>query len=310
MRLRRKSPVGRQRRTAEPDDTPGVSSSYAYRGGRSGEDRSSGRHAHLNERYDNSARKTAIFILKRFGMIVLLIAVVASVINILTLSSNAKVLPLSADKSVTSLTNQQAYETAVNKIISQSIWNHNKLTINTSQISQGLVKQFPELSNASITIPLLAHRPIVYVQLANPSAILVSGSSAYLIDASGKAILSANNSAELKQPSLPVIQDLSGLQLQIEHQALPATDIAFVQTVVGQLTAKGFKVGSLILPPASDELDVQLVGRPFIVKFNLHSDTARQQAGTFLATIKQLDNQHIVPNKYVDVRVDGRAYYQ
>jgi hypothetical protein len=64
------------------------------------------------------------------------------------------------------------------------------------------------------------------------------------------------------------------------------------------------------LPPAASELDVQLNGRPYFVKFNLQSNNPRGEAGTFLATIAQLSRQNIVPGHYVDVRVDGRAYYQ
>jgi hypothetical protein len=64
------------------------------------------------------------------------------------------------------------------------------------------------------------------------------------------------------------------------------------------------------LPSNANELDIQIAGQPYEVKFNLHSDKAREQAGTYLATIASLQKQGITPSKYIDVRVDGRAYYQ
>jgi hypothetical protein len=69
-------------------------------------------------------------------------------------------------------------------------------------------------------------------------------------------------------------------------------------------------VGSMILPAGTSELDVHLAGQPYFVKFNLNNNDPRQQAGTFLAAIANLQKNHITPAQYIDVRVDGRAYYQ
>ncbi len=63
------------------------------------------------------------------------------------------------------------------------------------------------------------------------------------------------------------------------------------------------------MPPAAYELDVYLSETPYYVKFNLEND-ALQQAGTFLAAKQRLDRDNIRPEKYVDVRVSGRAYYK
>ncbi len=66
----------------------------------------------------------------------------------------------------------------------------------------------------------------------------------------------------------------------------------------------------MTLPVGTSELDVRLAGQPYSVKFNLESGTARQQAGTFLATESKLKSQNVTPAEYIDVRVDGRAYYK
>jgi hypothetical protein len=65
----------------------------------------------------------------------------------------------------------------------------------------------------------------------------------------------------------------------------------------------------MVLPVQTNELDVNLAGQSYFVKFDLQENDPRQQAGTFLATIASLKSQNITPTKYVDVRVDGRAYY-
>ena len=76
------------------------------------------------------------------------------------------------------------------------------------------------------------------------------------------------------------------------------------------MAAKHITITSMTLPPAADELDVHLTGVNYYIKFNLANDDARQQVGTFLATQAQLKSQGITPGQYIDVRVDGRAYYQ
>jgi hypothetical protein len=66
----------------------------------------------------------------------------------------------------------------------------------------------------------------------------------------------------------------------------------------------------MTLPPAASELDVQIVDQPYFIKFNLENDDPRQQVGTYIATQAYLTSQHITPAHYIDVRVDGRAYYE
>lgn len=308
MKLRRRAATGRQRlRSTEDDDT--AASKFSYRNRRSEAERGTGRQAQ-REAIRAAGASASHFWLQRFGLFILLVAAVASAINILTLSSGANVQTLLTDQPSNLLGTPAVYTAAADQLLRGSIWNRNKLTIDTGQLSRKLLKQFPELSSVSVTVPLLAHRPIIYIQPAQPAVILVSSTGSFLIDTSGKALLSAANSADLHQSNLPVISDQSGLKLQLNQQALPAIDVSFIQTVIAQLAAKHFNTASLTLPAAASELDVQVAGQPYTVKFNLQSNDARQQAGTFLATIAQLQKQGVTPAKYIDVRVDGRAYYQ
>lgn len=86
--------------------------------------------------------------------------------------------------------------------------------------------------------------------------------------------------------------------------------MAFIQTVLYQLQQKHIVVTMLVLPAASREFDLYIDGARYYGKFNLASDTARQQAGTFLATKHYLEGKGLAPQEYIDVRVDGRAYYK
>jgi len=311
MRLRRHTanPLTRRQKLSADDLTP-PPPAFSYRAQRSEEARGTGRQAQREPTRPSDDKPFGHFWLQRFGLIILLLAVMASAVNILSLSTDAKILPLATDSSRSLLRATAVYENAATQQLSRSIWNRNKITVNTSQLNRQLLSQFPELGSVSVTVPLLAHRPLVYIEPADPALILVTDNGAFVIDATGRALLKGANPAALSQPRLPVITDQSGLSLQLNRQALSADSVSFIQTVVAQLAAKQFTVSGMTLPAAASELDIHLAGQPYFVKFNLQSNNAKGEAGTFLATITQLHRQNITPSQYVDVRVDGRAYYK
>ena len=249
------------------------------------------------------------FWLQRSGLAVLLVVCFVSVIYALNLSSNARLIILKSSGS-SFLHSQSTYQTAADSILSKSIWSHNKITINTDDISRQLGNQFPELSSVNVVLPLLAHRPVIYLTPAQPSMIIVGSNGTFLLDTSGKALLAVVDIKAVANLKLPTLIDQSGLKLAVNQRALSSNDISFIQTVIAQLTAKNITVTGLRLPVASRELDVNIAGQPYFVKFNLQNGDALLQSGTFLATQTHLVSQSITPAQYIDVRVPGRAYYQ
>ncbi len=310
MRLRRKTPLlsnsPRQRRLGEGKvGAP----KFAYRARRSDVDLNLGRQAQ-REALKAAPGKLRRFMLQRFGLVVLLLVVLICVVNALSLSTNPRVLPLTSGTDIGLLHQTAIYQQAASQLLGSSVWNRNKLTVNISQINRAMLDRFPELSHVSVTLPLLSQRPIVYVQTARPALILVTRDGSFVISDSGKALLSTSSLAPDTDLRVPLITDQSGLTVSLNHQALSSDDMRFVQTLIGQLSARHFSVSSMLLPNATSELDVRLAGQPYAVKFNLQSGEARQQVGTFLATQAKLQSQNIIPAQYIDVRVEGRAYYQ
>lgn len=254
-----------------------------------------------------TASKIWRFWLQRTGLLILLIAVIVSLCNVLSLSTDAEIMPVTRGNNSSFLRKQSVYKAAADKLLASSIWNRNKITINTEAFNRKMVSQFPELADVSVSLPLLAHRPVVYIQPSQPVAVLDAANGSYVIDDAGKALLpSAQLSSAAK---LPQIVDQSGLHVRLNHQVITADDVAFIQTVLAELSAKHIGVSSLVLPASSRELDAYIAGQPYYGKFNLANNDPRRQAGTFLAALAQLQQQHATPH-YIDVRVDGRAYYQ
>lgn len=308
MKIRRKAPpTGRQRiRSASDSGKPAAFSYYANRD----EQPASGRQVQREQR---KQKRTDLlrFWLQRFGLVVLTLALLASVANALSLSSAAKVLPLENGGKDLFLHDQAEYEAKAQEILSASPWNRNKVTIDTAKVSRQMKDAFPELTSAGVTLPLLAHRPVIYIETAEPALLLTTTSGTFLLDSTGKALLTGQDLDRVTKRNLPTVADQSNLQVRLNKQAVSSQHIAFIETVAAQLKARNVKIASMTLPAAASELHVQIADKPYFVKFNMqNADTARQQAGTFLATINQLEKQGTVPSRYIDVRVDGRAYYQ
>jgi hypothetical protein len=311
MKFRRRmtKPTGRQK--LHSDDLVPLSAAFTYRGRRRLEENRAGSRQAKRDTPGAPRHGLAHFWLQRFGLIILLLAITVSLVNILSLSDAAKVVLLSDDMNRAFLQPLTIYQQAADKQLAGSVWNRNKITLDTNALSQHLLRQFPELSSVSVTVPLLAHRPLVYVEPAQPALILIGSNGGFVIDDTGKALLAATDPAVLGQTNkLPVVDDQNGLKVERNHQVLSVDNINFIKTITGQLAAKQFAVAGMTLPAGTNELDVHLNGQPYFIKFNLESTNPRGEAGTFLAVISQLQRQNITPSQYIDTRVDGRAYYR
>lgn len=249
--------------------------------------------------------------LKRAPAIALAIIAVALVVNGLLVSSNPEIITL-ADKQQQKvfLRSTETYQQAARQILSDSIFNTNKLTIDTTGIAEALSKRFPELAHVSVTLPVAGHQPAIYIQPALPALLVkTADNSVFILDTSGRALINAAQTSKVERLGLPVVEDQTGLPVALGKVALPSDEVAFIREVVGQLEAKGISITGVILPKGSSEVNLRIEGVPYIVKFNLHGD-ARAEAGAYLAVKKHLERENKTPSSYIDVRVDNRAYYR
>jgi len=306
FRRQQKTPVGRQRNHADGQRSPVA---FSYHAQRSERTTNTGREVGRDEAAKHPSLAESV--LQRIGLLVLAIVIIIVVISNLILSAAPRLIAIPAGTPYF-LHPLDTYKQSIGMILQQSIWNTNKLTINTASVSKKIQEQFPELKSASIALPLLGHRPVVYIEPNQPVFIINAASGSYVLDSGGTAVLATTQLPPNASLSLPIVTDQTGLKLSAGRQVLTSGNVAFIQQVLAQLKARNIPVKALILPPAASELDVYPTGQPYFVKFNMHgsSDDARQQAGTFIAVQKKLASQAVTPDKYIDVRVDGRAYYQ
>ena len=251
--------------------------------------------------------------LKQLPTILAVCLIIFCVVYELGLSSNPKITILGNVTTTQKLFIKpiSEYQQVAQKLFTNSLSNRNKLSVNTASIATHMQQQFPELASVSVTLPLIGHRPIIYIEPAKPELFLSSQNSGlFLIDTSGK-VLSKVSEAQTQTSTLPIVTDQSNITVTPGKVALAESDVAFIQLAVSQFQAQHIEIKSIVLPAATRELDIYIGGMSYFVKFNLNdSSNAKQQIGTYLAIRQYLASHNILPKQYVDARVVGRAYYQ
>lgn len=313
----RKQPRSRQRVRTEAE-RPQV---FSYRASRNDQEYNLGRLQPYGAADIRKKSLTVRYWRQRAVAIAAGLVILFCVLDVLHLSPSPKVVALTNSTTGYFLQPISVYQRAASTLFRKSIWNGNKVTVNTDQITATLRAEFPELSDVSITLPLMGHRAVVYVAPTTPSLLYTTngGSTAgtptatttMVLDQNGIAVIAASQLSGSDALKLPTVTDVSGLALKPGKQVLSADSVHFIQTVAGELAAKGVSVASMTLPSAAYELDVYPKGAGYYVKFNMHaSGSAMQQVGTFLAVQQRLKAEQRTPSQYIDVRINGRAYYK
>lgn len=244
---------------------------------------------------------------KNLPSLIALAAVTICVLYSLGLSTKPRIV-LSGQTGV-KLRDVKVYQQEAQSILSRSITSRTKFTVNIDGFEKVFMNEFPEVSDVSITLPLIGRRPVVNIVTARPVMLLTARGQAYVLDRRGQVIMRAADLDSTLRSQLPVVNDQSGMSVSLGQSVLPSKSISYVTTVLAQLKTKQLKTGSLILPAVPRELDVRIDGQPYFIKFDLDTND-REAVGSFLAVKQYLDENKIVPSAYVDVRVPGRAYYK
>ena len=281
--------------------------SYSYRS--VGDDKETSTMGDRTKKIITKIKPTRKLFLEKFGLIILAIVIFISLISTLYLSNNSLVI---LEKSSSNQQLYQSYKPYVkieaDKLLASSFFNSSKLTIDTAKITSILETDFPMYSSISVNLPFISHRPTIYLIPAEVSVEVNSPSGQYLVSNEGRVMLRGSSLASFSSLNLPPL-NYQGVIPKIGQPILTTDEVNFIQTVVYELSTGGDRVTSMSMPQGTSELDVQISGASYYIKFNLESNDARRQAGSFLATQRYLKSQNIIPGKYIDVRSDGRVYY-
>lgn len=277
---------------------------FSYHSNRSGADSVRGRYEEpSNSRLANDGGR-----FKHLPTTLAIIVIIGSLLYTSVLDTNPRVF-VAASTSGKSLQRPTAvYQQYIESQLQDSLWNKNKLTLNTQPIVSDLQKQFPEVATAIVTVPFLGHRPVVRIAVSSPAFVLATQRGSYYVSNTGVPLVRVSD-VQHQLANLPTVTDETGLPVSVGTQILPTDTVVFISTVLQQLEATQTPVESVTLPLSANELHVRIKDQPYIVRFNT-AGNAEIQSGTFLAVKKRLEGSGGIPKEYIDVRVDERAYYK
>ena len=207
--------------------------------------------------------------IEKFGLIILAAVIVICLSSILYLSSTPNVIMLSGDNSPLFASSKIAVGQEAQRLLSGSILNINKITVNTHKITDTLKEDFPMYSDISIGLPLIDHHPVIYLMPAQPEVSLTNTNGQYILNSNGQIMLRNMNLKYFSDLNLPAISDQLPGYLPVGEQVLTNNEISFIQTVIYELNTRGVMVSKMTLLQATSELDVYLANEPYYIKFNL-----------------------------------------
>lgn len=241
---------------------------------------------------------------RRLLMIFIAVAVVASGLGWAIYQSIAGVTVVIASPVPPTSTN--VYEQAIQDYLNGRPFERNRKTINTNALAVYLQENgFPETLAAQIDqSPAGFGSSTVKLTMRQPLVSWKTGASRLYVDGTGAAF-TRNYFAE---PTVEVI-DETGIQT-VNNQVL-ASDrfLGFIGRMVGRLQDQGLQVTRVVLPEnTTRQLLLSIEGLAYPVKVNVDRP-AGGQAEDIARTVRHLTSRGITP-AYVDVRVEGRAYYK
>lgn len=304
LRHKKKIPAPTERRRLTTNEGPRVFSYYAR--GSQGADQNTGRHI-----TDASGPLSGDRLPKRLVRLpgyCALAVIVLSVLYSCTLQASPKVAIISNPGTVHR--NARDYELAASAIWRQSILNLSKLTVQSAKIRSDILAEFGELSDVTVELPLLGRRPRIVITPMQPALQFISANGAFYVDKRGKVMVKSGDVEQNQLHDIPLIRDETGIKAEPGKYIISESQAVYLQRLTAQLKAQEIPVESINLPArAANEADVRLMGLAYSIKFSTTTD-ARQAVGAYVTVRSKLEQEHVVPKEYIDVRVEEKVYYR
>lgn len=240
-----------------------------------------------------------------------LVAVAAIIVSggyVLTLSTTPKIRAQNGAQQEL-MRSPAVYEAKAQEVLRSSLGNRLKMTINTHAIEKAMETEFPELETVAVILPLMGNQPTIELKAAAPSLLVKADHGDYILNQSGVAVMRVSDAADVKSLDLLSVQDESTLDITPGKGVLTPAETTFIMIVGAQLRQKKLEIESIVLPAIPNEVRVKLARQPYYIRFHMQADPY-ESIGTFLATKKYLEEEKIIPSRYIDVRAEGRAYYR
>lgn len=184
--------------------------------------------------------------------------------------------------------------------------------LDKTALARAIQKQHPEVAGvdissgqpwqAAVRVNLVFRRPVfIWRDVSKKDQ---------FIDSRG-VLFDKNYDRTIDTKKLVRIEDESGVVLEAGNSVLTANLISFVGQLHSQLPAvfDGKSVSRVIVPRSTREVQIQISGKPYLIKFNSSRDLA-VQVGELTTLLAFLKRESVVPASYIDLRVADKVFYK
>jgi len=254
----------------------------------------------------NKAKATLSNLLQK----ILIITIIALILINTTMSSVVVKIQESEDSH--SYRSLSEYNDVVTSVFSESLFNRSKLTLDSSKFESSIKDVLPEVIEVTAVIPLAGRKLQVGIKTDDPLIRLRRQTDQQgIVGKSGKLLLLTDTNLVLEGFSaLPSLEVMPNVNFDRGSQVLTTSETVLISLLISEFDGSEpyrNKISSIVFDVEKRELQVMFNNVSFFAKLTPERG-AREQVGSLLATLKQLAEQGAMPSKYVDVRVDGRAF--
>jgi len=192
---------------------------------------------------------------------------------------------------------------AVNAQLHKHWWWHNLMLIDTAALQKDVLAAQPQLSDVAIS----RHWPSglnLKVTEREPNLEWQTDGQTYLLSQDGVIVAAAGQSSL----RLPVVVDSANLPVKLGDRVAPEQFVQFCLDMVKLLPKQGLQVTGMQVPTTTNEVYVT-TNKGYYIKFDTTRDP-NGEVGDLVRVLNLLKAQNKQPSQYIDLRIDGAAYYQ
>lgn len=187
--------------------------------------------------------------------------------------------------------------------LKQHWWWRNLVLINTAGLQKSLLASQPQLASASISRHW-PHQIAIKVTERKPNLIWRTGGKDYLLSQDGIIV---GEASQIRR-KLPVVEDTTNLPVKLGAQVVPGSFVNFCLDLISVLPKQGLQVKAMQIPATIGEVDV-VTNQNYLIKFDT-TRTVGDEVGDLVKVLNLLKSQNKQPSQYIDLRINGSAYYK
>ncbi len=194
-------------------------------------------------------------------------------------------------------------ESATREQLHKRWWWRNLMLIDTSKLQKAILASQPQLTDVDISRRWPAQLQLKVTE-RQPNLEWKTGDKTYILASDGVV---ADKAGETRL-RLPVVTDTTNLPVKVGDQVVSSHFVSFCLDLIAQLPKQGIQVRGLSVPATTTQVDVE-TNQNYFIKFDT-TRSATSEVGDLVRVLNLLKSQNAKPSQYIDLRIDGRAYYK